>query len=95
MGKGANVVVSMLHHFFANHLLGEEHVHLHADNCVRQNKNNTVIQVQHNKVDAHTLCACIFEMCMYVKLTIIFVSHLSIYYGGQWLVFTRQSGCLS
>lgn len=44
-GKGANTVVSLLHHFFENHGLGEQHVHLHADNCVGQNKNNTVIQV--------------------------------------------------
>ena len=44
-GKGANTVVSMLHHFFANHGLGDEHVHLHADNCVGQNKNNTMIHV--------------------------------------------------
>ena len=31
--------------FFSTHSLGEEHVHLHADNCVGQNKNNAVIQV--------------------------------------------------
>ena len=34
----------MLHHFFENHGLGEKRVHLHADNCVAQNKNNTVLQ---------------------------------------------------
>ena len=45
-GKGANTVASMLHHFFANHSLGESEVHLHADNCVGQNKNNTIIQVR-------------------------------------------------
>ena len=45
VGKGANAVISMLHHFFSTHSLGEEHVHLHADNCVGQNKNNAVIQV--------------------------------------------------
>ena len=45
MGKGANTVISLLHHFFETHSLGEEHVHLHADNCVGQNKNNAVIQV--------------------------------------------------
>ena len=44
-GKGANTVISLLHHFFENHGLGETHVHLHADNCVGQNKNNAVIQV--------------------------------------------------
>ena len=44
-GKGANTVISLLHHFFENHGLGEKHIHLHADNCVGQNKNNAVIQV--------------------------------------------------
>ena len=47
VGKGANTVVSLLHHFFAHHGLGEQDVHLHADNCVGQNKNNTMIQVSH------------------------------------------------
>ena len=44
-GKGANEVISMLHHFFETHGMGEAHCHLHADNCVGQNENNTVIQV--------------------------------------------------
>ena len=39
------VVISMLLHFFETHGLGEVHCHLHADNCVGQNKDNTVIQV--------------------------------------------------
>ena len=43
-GKGANTIVSLLHHFFSTHSLGECEVHLHADNCVGQNKNNTMIQ---------------------------------------------------
>ena len=42
-GKGANTIVSLLHHFFAVHGLGERDVHLHADNCVGQNKNNTML----------------------------------------------------
>ncbi len=40
VGKGANTVVSLVHHFFGTHGLGEKYVHLHADNCVGQNKNN-------------------------------------------------------
>lgn len=48
-GKGANTVVSMLHYFFAHHGLSESNLHLHADNCVGQNKNNTVIQVSQIK----------------------------------------------
>ena len=42
-GKGANTIVSMLHHFFQEHGLGEVDVHLHADNCVGQNKNNSML----------------------------------------------------
>ena len=45
VGKGANTVVSLLHHFLEHHGLGEIDVGLHADNCVGQNKNNTVLQV--------------------------------------------------
>ena len=44
-GKGANTVVSLLHHFFEHHALGEVDVGLHADNCAGQNKNNIVLQV--------------------------------------------------
>lgn len=43
-GKGANAVVSRMHYFFANHGFGEKSVHLHADNCVGQNKNNCMVQ---------------------------------------------------
>ena len=32
-GKGANTVLSLLHHFFDNFSLGEEEVVMHADNC--------------------------------------------------------------
>ena len=44
-GKGANTVISLLHHFLAYHAMGEVELHLHADNCVGQNKNNTLLQV--------------------------------------------------
>ena len=42
-GKGANTIVSLLHHYFQEHGLGETDVHLRADNCVKQNKNNTML----------------------------------------------------
>ena len=42
-GKVSNTIVSMLHHFFEEHSLGESIVHLHADNCVGQNKNNVTL----------------------------------------------------
>ena len=45
IGKGSNVVVSLLQHYLQYHSLEEQHLHLHADNCIGQNKNNVVIQV--------------------------------------------------
>ena len=45
-GKGANTVVSLLHHFLEHHALGEVELGLHADNCLGQNKNNIVLHVQ-------------------------------------------------
>ena len=43
-GKGANSIVSMVHHFLQNFAHGANNILLHADNCVGQNKNNTMIQ---------------------------------------------------
>jgi hypothetical protein len=45
VGKGANTVVSLLHHYLEHHSHGASRVHLNADNCCGQNKNNTFLQV--------------------------------------------------
>lgn len=42
-GKGANSIVSMVHHYLQYYTHGEESISLHADNCVGQNKNNTMV----------------------------------------------------
>ena len=56
-GKGANATISYVHHYFEHHGLGETSVHLHADNCSGQNKNNyfiwylawrTILQLHHS-----------------------------------------------
>ena len=39
IGKGANTIISMIHHFFEHPAFGKTKVHLHADNCTGQNKN--------------------------------------------------------
>ena len=42
-GKGANTVISLLHHFFDHYTYGETSFHLHSDNCSGQNKNRHVL----------------------------------------------------
>lgn len=40
---GPNNVISMLHHYFEIHSAHEDECHLHADNCVGQNKNRYLV----------------------------------------------------
>ena len=42
-GKGANATISYVHYYLEKYGLGETDVHLHADNCSGQNKNNYFI----------------------------------------------------
>ena len=42
-GKGANTVISYIHHYLENYSIGELHIKMHADNCSGQNKNSFVI----------------------------------------------------
>lgn len=44
-GKGADFVISLVHHYIVNYGNGKKRVYLHADNCVRQNKNNATISI--------------------------------------------------
>ena len=57
VGKGASTTISYVHHYFEHHGLGETSVHLNADNCSGQNKNNyfiwylawrTILQLHHS-----------------------------------------------
>lgn len=43
IAHGPNSVISMLHHHFVKHGLGEKGCVLHADNCAGQNKNRSVV----------------------------------------------------
>ena len=47
-GKGANTVISLLHHFFDHYTYGETSVHLHADNCSGQNINHHILAYYFN-----------------------------------------------
>ena len=43
-GKGANTVISYLHDYLENQTTATPHLHIHADNCAGQNKNNYMLQ---------------------------------------------------
>ena len=42
-GKGANETVSYLNHYLQTHAIANKNINFHCDNCVGQNKNNTVV----------------------------------------------------
>lgn len=44
VSQGANCVMSLLDYFFDNYGVKEARLHLHADNCTGQNKNNAMVQ---------------------------------------------------
>jgi len=44
VSKGSNLVISLLHHFLSKYAAGVTQMVFNADNCVGQNKNNTVLQ---------------------------------------------------
>ena len=81
VGKGANTVISLLHHFLEHHGLGEINIGLHADNCVGQNKNNAVLQVRKTNTTIHVHVhvqiqtinpSCIYLSGSYMKLGYLF-----------------------
>nr|XP_022302539.1 uncharacterized protein LOC111110356 [Crassostrea virginica] len=72
---GPNAVLSMLHHYFDAKSHGEIGCHLHADNCVGQNKNKTTLHYLawrclnrfHKKINLHFMIAghtkCLCDSC--------------------------------
>ena len=44
IGKGANAIISYVHHYLETYSVGERDLQLQADNCVGQNKNYSMIQ---------------------------------------------------
>ena len=43
-GKGADCIISLVHHYLEKYGCGEDNVRFHADNCTGQNKNNANVQ---------------------------------------------------
>ena len=68
-GKGANVVISYIHHFLETYGIGEQHLLLNADNCSGQNKNNLTLQYLSWRVSSelHTSVALSFLLVGHTK----------------------------
>ena len=53
----------MIHHYLENHGLNSTIVHLNADNCSGQNKNNAVIHIIANKQPINVkMCLSVFTV---------------------------------
>ena len=90
-GKGANTIVSKLHHFLHHHGLGEQRVHFHADNCTGQNKNNTMVQ--------YLMCRSMVGLHKEITLSFLVVGHTKfapdLCFGLLKRKFRREKvGCL-
>ena len=70
-GKGANTVISMVHHFLQHFAQNQEEIFLHADNCVGQNKNNAMIHylAWRVKVGLSTSCELSFMIPGHTKFS--------------------------
>ncbi|KAH3705704.1 hypothetical protein DPMN_080782 [Dreissena polymorpha] len=70
-GKGANAVVSQVHHHLNTYGLGEQHAHFQCDNCCGQNKNNIVIWylLWRVLVGLHKIITLSFMLIRHTKFT--------------------------
>lgn len=68
IGKGANSIISYLHH---THGIGEANLQLQADNCIGQNKNNPMIQYLMWRciVKKHISCSIHFMMVGHMRFS--------------------------
>ena len=82
-GKGPNTIISYVHHYLQKYGLGATNLHVHADNCVGQNKNNPflyyfvwrILTGRHQAIEysfmevGHTKFACDAGFGMIKKVT--------------------------
>jgi hypothetical protein len=80
--KNANTVISFLDHFFANYGLGEKWVHLTADNCTGQNKNNALLQ--------YLMYRVITGLHDKIELSFLVVGHTKFSPDGYFGLIKRQ-----
>ena len=80
--KNANTVISLLDHFFTNYGLGEKWVHLTADNCVGQNKNNALLQ--------YLMYRVLTELHEIIELSFLIVGHTKFSPDGYFGLIKRH-----
>ena len=82
-GKGANATCSLFHHYLPDNALGEKHLALHFDNCVRQNLNNTMMM--------YMTWRCMTGRYTTILVPTMLAGHTK--FGATWLVaLSRGSG---
>ena len=67
-------MISMLHHFLSHHSFGETNLHLHADNCARQNKNRYVM--------AYLMWRVLTGLHREIRIFFLLVGHTK--FGPDW-----------
>ena len=69
--KGTDTTISLVHHYFKNHGLGEKKVIIYADNCSEQNKNNAIIMylAWHIINNLHNKITYSFMVAAHIKFT--------------------------
>ena len=83
-GKGADSVISMVHHYLQKYGQNERQLHLHADNCSGQNKNNAFMNYCQWRIAAG-LCDC-------VEISFMLAGHTKFGPDRMFGLFKRKFG---
>ena len=81
-GKGSNVVISLMHDYLENHSLGETNLHLHADNCAGQNKNNQMLW--------YLMWRCLTQRNQSIRLSFLVAGHIKFSLDGGFGLIKRK-----
>ncbi|KAK3765711.1 hypothetical protein RRG08_026185 [Elysia crispata] len=81
-GKGGNVVISLMHDYLENHSLGETDLHLHADNCAGQKKNNQMLW--------YLMWRCLMQRNQSIRLSFLVAGHTKFSPDGGFGLIKRK-----
>ena len=84
-GKGADCVISLVHHYLENYGSGAYDVLLQGDNCVGQNRNNCTMQ--------YPVWRTKTKRDLSVELSFMLTGHTKFYPDLFFLACSRESTC--